>query len=128
MLSNLKVATRLGLGFGVVGAMLLMISVASVQRLATVNQSSVLIIDDLYPQVALAEEIEKGALDNARLVRNALLATNSADAEKSWTELQEGRAGTSDRMKKLEALLTTEKGKELFKNIGDRRMVTSPMY
>ena len=128
MFSKMKVGTRLALGFGALVVLLLVISVTSVLRLATVHQSSVLIMDDLYPKVILAEELEKGALNNGRLVRNALLAKTGADGEKAWAEVEESRAANGEHMKKMDTLVSSPKGRELFKAALERRAALAPLY
>ena len=128
MFSSMKVGTRLALGFGAVVALLLVISVLSILRLSVVHQASEVILDQLYPKVMLAQELEKGALNNARYVRNALLVKTPADAEAAWRQLETSRSANADRAKRLEALLTTEKGKQLFKDASDRREALAPKY
>jgi methyl-accepting chemotaxis protein len=128
MFSSMKVGTRLALGFCTVVALLLVISVVSVLRLSVVHHASEIILDQLYPKVLLAEELEKGALNNGRYVRNALLAKTQADGEAAWRQLETSRSANGDRAKQLEALLTTEKGKQLFKVVSDHREALAPKY
>jgi methyl-accepting chemotaxis protein len=128
MFGNLKIGTRLAIGFGSLVLLLLAISVTSVLRLATVHQASAVIMDDLYPKVALADDIVKGALNDGRLVRNMLLATTDADADKAWQLTQESRGTIVDRMKKLEALLDSEKGRELFRTVTERHAALDLKY
>ena len=128
MFANLKVGTRLALGFGALVILLLVISVTSVLRLATVHQASALIMDDLYPKVAVANDIVRGALNDGRLVRNLLLATNDADTDKAWQLTQESRAAIADHMKKLEAALDSERGRELFRVAADRHSALDLKY
>ena len=49
MFGNLKVGTRLALGFGAVVVLLLIISVTSVLRLASINAATTVIMEDRYP-------------------------------------------------------------------------------
>ncbi len=128
MFGNLKVGTRLALGFGAVVLLLLAISVTSVLRLATVHQSSVVIMDDFYPKVALSDEVVRNALNNGRFVRNALLATTPAEADKDWEHVRESRSENGERMKKLEAMLDSERGRELFRTVTERRTALEPKY
>jgi methyl-accepting chemotaxis protein len=128
MFDTMKVGTRLALGFGAVVALLILISVTSVLRMATVHQASAVIMDQAYPKVLLAEDIEKGALNNGRLVRTALLAKTPADGDKAWHDLEDNRNTNRERMKKLESMLTSAKGKELFKVIVDRREELAPKF
>ena len=128
MFGNLKIGTRLAIGFGSLVLLLLAISVTSVLRLATVHQASAVIMDDLYPKVALADDIVKGALNDGRLVRNMLLATTDADSDKAWQLTQESRGTIADRMKKLETLLDSEKGRELFRTVTERHAALDLKY
>ena len=128
MFKDVKVSTRLALGFGAVIALLLVISVTSVLRLATVHQSSVEIMDDLYPKVLLTEEVEKTALNNGRLVRNVLLMRTPADGEKAWHALDDNRAANADNLKQLESRINSEKGKELFAAASERRAALTPLF
>ncbi|HSI58965.1 MAG TPA: methyl-accepting chemotaxis protein, partial [Ideonella sp.] len=128
MFGNMKVATRLALGFGVVVALLLAISVTSVLRLATVHQATVTIMESVYPRTALTDDIVKGALNNARYIRNMLLATNDSEADKAWQQVQQALAQNDDRAKTLESMLRTDRGRELFKATADRRAAMSPKY
>ena len=128
MFGNMKVATRLALGFGIVVVLLLAISVISVLRLATVHNTSVVIMEQVYPMSALSDDIVKGALNNGRFVRNLLLASTDAETDKAWARVEELRGQNSDRMKKLEALLRTDRGRELFKAITDKQALLAPKY
>jgi methyl-accepting chemotaxis protein len=128
MLKNLTVGTRLALGFGALVILLLVISVTSVLRMATVHQASATILDELYPKVMLAERVEKGALNAGRIVRNALLARNSAELEKSWHDVADVRAENGESIKKLETLLTSETGRAKFKVVLDKRAALAPLY
>jgi len=128
MFKTMKVGTRLAFGFGIIVALLLVIALTSVLRLATVHQASAVIMEEFYPKVMLAEAIEKAALNNGRLVRNALLARTAADGESAWTEVEQNRTVNSESMKKLEAMLSTAKGKDLFKTVMDRRSLLAPKF
>jgi len=50
MFKEMKVGTRLALGFGGVIALLLVIAITSVQRLATLHQDTVEITEDFIPK------------------------------------------------------------------------------
>jgi methyl-accepting chemotaxis protein len=128
MFGNLKVGTRLALGFGAVIVLLLAISITSVLRLAAVHQASLTILEDIYPQSSLVDDIVKGALDSDRGVQSVLLASSEAEIEQAWQKTLTRRAGNGERMKKLESLLNTEKGRELFKVVTERRTVMEPKY
>jgi methyl-accepting chemotaxis protein len=128
MFSNLKVATRLALGFGVVVVLLLSISVLSVVRLASVNAASAIIMEDKYPKVALTNSLVETGLDNGRHVRDVMLSTSSADSEAAIQSVEEGKARNVESLRRLEALVDTEEGRVMFKEIADRRAVLASKY
>ena len=63
MFANMKVATRLGLGFGAVVVLLLVLSVVSILKLAAINDGMRLIMTDRYPKVVLSNETIKLTID-----------------------------------------------------------------
>lgn len=77
MLRNLKIAGWLGLGVGSVVVLLAVLAVVSVQRLASVNEQTQLILATRYVKDVPGQDIVKKSLDNARRFR-ALLSTQLA--------------------------------------------------
>ena len=128
MFGNLKVGTRLAIGFGAVVILLLVISVTSVLRLATVHEASAVIMEKLYPKVNLADDITKASLNNGRYVRNLLLATTEQESDKAWQLIGATRATLGDNMKKLESLLDSDKGRELFRTVNERHAALDTRY
>src|SRR5476649_2140318 len=99
MFSNMKVATRLGLGFGAVVVLLLVLSVVSVMHLALLNDGIKVIMGDRYPKVVLANEAVKLTLDNGRQLRSMLMV--STDDER-----QKYRAKVNTNLPKISEALT----------------------
>ncbi len=81
MFSNMKVSTRLALGFGVVIALLVILSVMSIQRMANMNELTRLIVDDRLPKMQMSSDQMVRTVDNGRKARAMLLATTSAEAD-----------------------------------------------
>jgi methyl-accepting chemotaxis protein len=124
----MKVATRLALGFGAVVLLLLVLSTVSMVRMAAMNQDTDLIMEDRYPKVVLANEAARGTLDNARQVRSMLLTTNEDEREKYKAAAEANRAKVADALGKLDKLINTDKGRQLFKDITDKSAVLNPAY
>ncbi|MDP9902785.1 methyl-accepting chemotaxis protein [Variovorax ginsengisoli] len=76
-LSNLKVATRLGVGFGAVVLMLVAIAAIAISRIHLINSSVDLILKDRFVKVQLATGIQMEIDTQARLLRNALIADDA---------------------------------------------------
>jgi methyl-accepting chemotaxis protein len=127
MFSNLKVATRLALGFGAVVALLLVLSVISVLRLADVNHAITVIMEDKYPKVDGSNQIVENALNNGRLVRNLLLSSN-AEADGMRKKIEGERERNDALMKKLDALIDTDEGRVVFKEAEENRAALAGKY
>ena len=74
MFDKMKVATRLGLGFGAVVVLLLILSVVCIERLATINDGIKLIMEVRYPQVVLSNDMNRLSIDNDRQLLSMLVA------------------------------------------------------
>ncbi len=128
MFKNLKVATRLALGFGVVTLLLLVISVMSVFRLAAVNDATRLIVGDRVPKVMLANETMLNTVDNGRKVRAMLLAASEAEVVETRQKIEDNRARNKEALAKIEKLITSDKGRDLFKVIIDKQAALDQKY
>jgi len=128
MFGNLKIGTRLALGFGAVVLLMLGIAVTGVLRLGTVHHATVSITEEIYPEVALSHEILTASLNDGRNVRNLLLAASSSETADTWQKLETSRNDADEALKKLDHELDTDKGHELFKTIADRRVTLEPRF
>ncbi len=128
MLKNLKISARLGLGFGCVVLLLLLVSSISISRLAASNEQTRLILEDRYAKYLLLEDALKNAMDNARQVRNMLLASNDAEFEKFRRNADTNRTEITEDLSKLQKVVVLEKGKVMLKDIFDKRAVLDTKY
>ncbi len=113
--SNWKIGTRLGLGFAVIVMLLVAVAGISINRLAIVNNTSTVIAEDRVPKVLIIQNIYDRINVIARASRNALLLKDREAIRKEIARIQEERQGATEIYKKLESLLNTDKGKEMFK-------------
>ncbi|MET0351858.1 MAG: methyl-accepting chemotaxis protein, partial [Rhizobacter sp.] len=128
MFSNLKVSTRLSLGFGVVLFLLIVISVLSVLRLSTVSSATTLIMEDRYPKVQMSDDIIKNAIHNGRLLRGMLLASNEGEADAMKQQVEQRRARNAELVKKLDETLVAERARQLLKDMQGKRELLAPKY
>jgi methyl-accepting chemotaxis protein len=132
MFKNLKVATRLSIGFGIVVLLLLGISTLSVLRLSAVNDATSLIVNDRLPKVTLASDAMLRTVDNGRRLRALLLATTDAEIEANKQKVAENRAANVETLARIEKLLSTDKGRAMFKVIQERHAALNlkfePLY
>ncbi|MGE8500365.1 MAG: methyl-accepting chemotaxis protein [Pseudomonas sp.] len=118
MFKDLRVATKLGLGFGVVIAMLVMVILIGIFNMSSINDASDLIVDDRYPKVQAATSISQLSMDNGRMVRNILLVNSDEDRRRSWETLQKNLAGMSELFNQLDKTVLVGRGREMLNAVG----------
>ncbi|MGI4721367.1 MAG: methyl-accepting chemotaxis protein [Janthinobacterium lividum] len=128
MFGNMKVATRLALGFGIVLALLIVQSVLSLQNMAAMDQQTRLITEDRYPKAKLSSDIIQSSLENGRLVRNVLLSTSQAEMDGYLERITANRAGNTESYAKLDKTISSDKARKLFEDARDKRKILSSKY
>jgi methyl-accepting chemotaxis protein len=121
-LNNLKVGTRLGLGFGAVLLMLAISTGLSLYSQSELARSSDEIVTETYPKVQQAQLIMNHNNKIARSLRNALLIHDDAKAEKELTVITEKRKENTEAMTKLGEMVKSAKGQEFFQAMQAARM------
>ena len=121
-ISNLKIGTRLGLGFGVVVLLLAAVALVAVTRINLINQATERILHDSFGKLTLARHIQTEVNVQSRLLRNAVIgAADPAEVREQLEKLDASLKSNDEYIGKLEAMLTLPKGKELFKTLSERR-------
>jgi len=122
MFGNMKVATRLALGFGIVIVLLFVLSAVSITRLETVNDSLTELADDRYPKTVMTNDVLERSLDDGRQLRSILLAYDAAEAGQYKKRIAENFAASMADLKTLESSIATDKGRALLQAVADRRV------
>jgi methyl-accepting chemotaxis protein len=128
MFSNMKVATRLALGFGAVVALLLLLSVISLSRMADIDNDVDLIMEDRYPKVVLANEAMTRTIDNGRQLRSMLLFANEDERDKYKAVAETNRARVAEALAKLDKMISSDKGRQLFRDVTDKSTALNAAY
>ena len=123
-LSNLKLGTRLALGFGVLVVLLLLISTVSVLRIQAINDKVREIIDDRAVKVSLAADLAQATNNQTRILRNAIIgAKDPEELKSSLDRIEKAKAENAATLDKLRPLVTLPKGRELLKALEDTQAV-----
>ena len=122
MLSNLKIGVRLGIGFAVTLALLVVIAVISVSRITALNASVNSLVTDRVPVTVVANKIVENVNAISRYLRNAYIYSDT-DQQKSLESVAETRKAISDDLDKLDKMIKTEEGKVLLGKIKEARTV-----
>lgn len=128
MISNMRVAVKLGLSFATVLALLCVIVAVSLNNMGSMSETTRFIVEDRYAKVKNANEMAKNAADNGRLMRNILLTDDETRIQGLKRDIQNNRDENKGTLDKLDAVITTPKGRELLSNIKEQRNQLSPKY
>ncbi len=117
----MKLAYKLGLGFGLIIALLLIIAGIGITRLSQLNESITVIINERWPRANKANEIVIHSSSIAISLRNMILAQNQEDALKQKDNVLETRKILGGIIDELKATVKNPKGKELLQKIVENR-------
>lgn len=121
MFGNMKVATRLAWGFGIVIALLAAISVLSITRLEKINAGLTEVTMNRYPKTAQLNEVLQRSLDDGRQLRALLLAADEAEATRLRKRMADNAAARGQAMGKLDKSIVDDAPRAMLKKINDAR-------
>jgi methyl-accepting chemotaxis protein len=127
-LKNARLGVKLGMGFGLVIALLAVTVLVGIASMASLNGNTREIVQDRYAKVALANIAAQRTLDNGRSLRNLLLFTDVGKIEQEKLKIQERREQVSAALSKLDHLINTPRGRELFNVIIQKRNELEPKF
>jgi len=112
-MKNLKIGVRLGIGFGLLLALLSFISVFSIIRVNNLDKEINSMATDKFPKTMLVNELTDAINVTARATRNMVIDTSPASVQKELERITEQRKIVDDRVEKLTKMITSEEGKKL---------------
>ncbi len=120
--SEMKVSTRLTLGFGALVVLMLIVGGLAWQAMNSITGRLNDVIEDKAPKLEWISSINYNVLDIARALRNALLeAQDPAKMEAQIGNVMEARKRIKEAVDKLEPRLVLPEGKAAMKRILDTR-------
>ena len=120
-LSDMKIKTRLMLGFGLLTALIMAISGLAILKMNLVDKQFGVVINDRAPKVAVLNEVKGNINQIARSMRNMLLMTAPADIQKERETIEASRKTIGAALDKLGQEIQSEGGKAGLKKIADAR-------
>jgi methyl-accepting chemotaxis protein len=121
MLANMKIGMRLAIGYAVTLALMMILAIIGVTRIATLNAEVESMVQDKFPKTVAANDIIDAVNTIARRLRNAYIFP-AADAQKEVEAIPEQRKIISDRLDKLEKTIASDAGKAALKKVVDARV------
>ncbi len=121
MFKNLKIGVRLGLGFGLVVLLMIVLGIVGIVRVAELNDNIKMLVDDLYPKTVIANKIIDGVNEDARSVRNIILLDSAEERNTQKARLDSNRPKYTEWYASLEKTIHTDTGKQALKAVIDTR-------
>ena len=119
MLTNLKIGTRLAVGFSLILALLLLIAGIGINRMGSLAANTDEIVTHYNRQAALANDMSEQAYVVSRMVRTMLLMDNITDRKQNVERIAKARDAYNAASKELEGTLRSEGSKAIFAKIQD---------
>jgi len=121
MLNNLKVGTKLAIGFTLAILALLIVATIGIMRVSTIAGEVDTMANDRFPKVVWANDIIDNVNLVARVVRNTLLVKTDEEVKRELDRLMDARKVILDRLEKLDKTIQSDAGKEKLRAIRDAR-------
>ncbi len=120
-MKNLTVAMRLGIGFGAIVVLLLIVALLGITRMASINAALEDIVGNKWAKVGLLQEGLAGVNEIGLGARDMVLADAKEPRQQAKERILAGRAGIGKAWEALKPTLDQPKGKELFQRILESR-------
>ena len=117
MLNNLKIGTRLGLGFGCLLVLMLIVGGYGIQAVKGLHEEIDLLVEDRMVKTEQANALIDQINIVARAVRNLIIDDNKGNQEREFQRIADARKQATVLLEQLEKTITQEKGATLIKRI-----------
>ncbi len=121
MMNNLKIGTRLALGFGIVVLLMLVLAFVGITRMASLNDSMDQLVNDRYKKTTMVNEMMTNINQVARSLRNVVLLDTDAERKAEIERIVKARTRVGEVFGELEKIVQSEEGKARLQAIRDVR-------
>ncbi|MDN4053092.1 methyl-accepting chemotaxis protein [Massilia sp. YIM B02763] len=114
-IANLKIGTRLTMGFGFLCVALVFMVGQGTVMLGRINEGTDTIVNKRLPRVDLSNRLQKEVTDVALALRNMMLNDDAADRARQHEEIASSRREIDVLLGELDKTLTSEQGREILR-------------
>ena len=101
MFKNMKIGLRLGLGFGAVVMLMLILGGFAISRLASMDDGQTLIIKDRWPKTVMANEMIANINAIALSLRNAILVDTPDGVQRELQRVAQTKEAINRHLREL---------------------------
>lgn len=116
--SKMKIAPKLGVGFGAVLMLVVMLGIFSVVQLSKINSSTVDIASNWLPSVKALGELSLATADLRKDTLNYMVATDKKQHDEEM--MNSDMSAIADIEKKYESLISSDEERKLYQGFRDR--------
>jgi methyl-accepting chemotaxis protein len=117
MFKDMKIGMKLSLGFGFALAMLIVISVTAVMRIADITSTTSRIVELRMPMIKTVNEMRNNIMLIRVDLRNLIISTDKTYENKQIQNIAYERKANGEVIDKLKTMVQSEKGKELLEKV-----------
>ena len=128
MFANMRVATRLGIGFGLMIAILIGTAIFGLNRMQLISGMSAQVMDFHYPRAELSRNIIDANDRNKPLVRDLVIAKTPEELERVAQELRKTRSEALALFKQLDDTLKLPESRRLIEAVVKDIQKVNPLY
>jgi methyl-accepting chemotaxis protein len=112
-LGNMKISTRLALGFGFMALLMVIMGGVSLFKVNAVEAAFSSVMDDRYVKIHDLSIFNDNLNENARGQRDVLMMSDAEEIQKEFATMVKRTADNAEILKKMEGVIRSEKGKGL---------------
>ncbi|TAJ81697.1 MAG: chemotaxis protein, partial [Gallionellaceae bacterium] len=120
-IANMKVGTKLGLGFAAMIVMLIAVAAIGIANMHNIQTELNDVVNDKYPKTVWANNIVGGVNTIARAMRNMLLESDPGRIQKDMDRVIGQRAIIKENLAKLEDKIRSSEGKAILGQVKESR-------
>ncbi|MRW82850.1 HAMP domain-containing protein [Pseudoduganella sp. FT26W] len=115
--ANLKIGARLGLAFGLVVVLLLLVVAVAMERMEMAEQRMRNMLDDRYYKIELATTVKYNVAVIHKHMRNAAIVAGPEAVQRETAAMNALRAANKDLLDKFDKVINVPQARELFTSI-----------
>ncbi|BEH10717.1 MULTISPECIES: methyl-accepting chemotaxis protein [Geobacter] len=121
MVRNMRIGLRLGLGFGLVVTLMVILGGIAINRMGALHAGLATIVEERWPAAEMTFEVDHQINVVARALRNAILLDDQAEIQKELTRINDASASVNKTVDELTKHITSDEGKAKLKELADAR-------
>ena len=125
--SNMKIASLLKLGFGLLGLLIVLMGGLSYLKADKAQQAFENVVDNRYPKIRALRTFSDRVKESARLQRDMLLLSDADDIKKAQETVTGLQRENSALLEKIDPTFKSDKGRALLKALQDVRTQFLPV-